>query len=163
MSPFPVEISLVCDTHLHPPRALKPYRALLVFLSWLVFLFCISCRCLVSCFSQEQKELLLLLLLLSCFSRVQLYGVARTALKNHQRSWIDRNMFSHSAGGCKSKLRVSAWLVPSKDSGWWGGGDFPGRQVVKTLCFHCRGCGFDPWSGELRSRNLRGVAKYINL
>ena len=25
--------------------------------------------------------------------------------------------------------------------------DFPGGPVVKTLCFHCRGHGFDPWSG----------------
>ena len=23
--------------------------------------------------------------------------------------------------------------------------DFPGRSVVKTPCFHCRGCGFDLW------------------
>ena len=26
--------------------------------------------------------------------------------------------------------------------------DFPGGPVVKTLCFHCRGCGFDPCSGN---------------
>ena len=26
--------------------------------------------------------------------------------------------------------------------------DFPGGPVVKTLCFHCRGCGFNPWSGN---------------
>ena len=24
--------------------------------------------------------------------------------------------------------------------------DFPGGPVVKTLCFQCRGHGFDPWS-----------------
>ena len=24
--------------------------------------------------------------------------------------------------------------------------DFPGDPVVKTLCFYCRGHGFDPWS-----------------
>ena len=23
--------------------------------------------------------------------------------------------------------------------------DFLGGQLVKTLCFQCRGCGFDPW------------------
>ena len=28
--------------------------------------------------------------------------------------------------------------------------DFPGSPVVRTLCFPCRGPGFDPWSGELR-------------
>ena len=27
-------------------------------------------------------------------------------------------------------------------------GDFPGRPVVKTPHFHCRGCGFNPWSGN---------------
>ena len=26
--------------------------------------------------------------------------------------------------------------------------DFPGGPVVKTPRFHCRGCGFDPWSGN---------------
>ena len=26
--------------------------------------------------------------------------------------------------------------------------DFPGGPVVKTLCFECRGCGFNPWSGN---------------
>ena len=23
--------------------------------------------------------------------------------------------------------------------------DFPGSPAVKTLCFHCKGSGFDPW------------------
>ena len=27
--------------------------------------------------------------------------------------------------------------------------DFPGSPVVKTLGFHCRRHGFDPWSGKL--------------
>ena len=26
--------------------------------------------------------------------------------------------------------------------------DFSGGSVVKTLCFHCKGCGFDPWLGN---------------
>ena len=25
---------------------------------------------------------------------------------------------------------------------------FPGGPVVRALCFHCRGHGFDPWSGN---------------
>ena len=29
--------------------------------------------------------------------------------------------------------------------------DFPGGPVIKTLPFHLRGHGFDPWWGELRS------------
>ena len=37
--------------------------------------------------------------------------------------------------------------------------DFLGGSVVKTLRFHCRGYGFHPWSGELRSQMLRGTAK----
>ena len=35
--------------------------------------------------------------------------------------------------------------------------DFPGGPVVKTLHFHCRGRGFDPWSGKFRMPG--GVAK----
>ena len=27
-------------------------------------------------------------------------------------------------------------------------GDFAGGPVAKTLSFHCRGCGFNPWSGN---------------
>ena len=27
-------------------------------------------------------------------------------------------------------------------------GDFPSGPVVKTPSFHCRGCRFDPWSGN---------------
>ena len=38
-------------------------------------------------------------------------------------------------------------------------GDFPGGPVVKTLCFHCRGNGFDPSSGEIRSCMPQDVAK----
>ena len=26
--------------------------------------------------------------------------------------------------------------------------EFPGSPVVKTLCFHCKGCGVDPWLGK---------------
>ena len=26
--------------------------------------------------------------------------------------------------------------------------DFPGGPLVKTLCFQCRGKGFNPWSGN---------------
>ena len=40
-------------------------------------------------------------------------------------------------------------------------GDFPGGSVVKTLCFHCRGHGFDPWWGDLNM--LCGTAKKIFL
>ena len=36
---------------------------------------------------------------------------------------------------------------------------FPGSPVVKTPCFHCRGCGFDPWSGKLRSHMPRDTVK----
>ena len=37
--------------------------------------------------------------------------------------------------------------------------DFPGGPVVRTPRFHCRGSGFNPWSGELRSRKPTGMAK----
>ena len=38
-------------------------------------------------------------------------------------------------------------------------GDFPGGPVVRTPCFLCRGCGFDPLSGELKSHKPPGGAK----
>ncbi len=28
------------------------------------------------------------------------------------------------------------------------GWDFPGGPVVRTLCFYCRGHGFNPWLGN---------------
>ena len=33
--------------------------------------------------------------------------------------------------------------------------DFPGSQVVRTLCFHCRGHRFDPW---LENKDLESHA-----
>lgn len=33
--------------------------------------------------------------------------------------------------------------------------DFRGGPAVKTPCFHCRECGFSPWSGNPRSRMPR--------
>ena len=40
--------------------------------------------------------------------------------------------------------------------------DFPGGPVVKTPHSHCRGHGFDPWSGKLRSHMPCGSAKSKN-
>ena len=38
-------------------------------------------------------------------------------------------------------VAVAQWeLVPLFRNSW----NFPGSPVVKTLCFHCRGCEFDP-------------------
>ena len=35
--------------------------------------------------------------------------------------------------------------------------DFPGCPMVKTLCFQCKGCGFNPW--ELKSHMPGSMAK----
>ena len=35
---------------------------------------------------------------------------------------------------------------------------FPGSLVIETPHFQCRGHGFDPWSGELGSHMLHGMA-----
>jgi len=37
--------------------------------------------------------------------------------------------------------------------------DFLGVPVVNAPRFQCRGYGFDPWSGELRSCMLQGMTK----
>ena len=45
----------------------------------------------------------------------------------------------------KSKLhRFMVVLMRLKNIRW----DFPGGPVVKTLCFHCKGHRFGPWSGN---------------
>ena len=36
-------------------------------------------------------------------------------------------------------------FLGNKSSHDW---DFPGGPVVKTVCFQCKGHGFDPWSGN---------------
>ena len=38
--------------------------------------------------------------------------------------------------------------VPQAGSQNKPSGDFAGGPVVKTLGFHCRGCGFDSWLGN---------------
>ena len=40
-------------------------------------------------------------------------------------------------------------------------GDFPGGPVVGTLCFHCRGHGFDPWLGNWILHAKQRGQKYI--
>ena len=37
--------------------------------------------------------------------------------------------------------------------------EFPGGPVVGNPRFHYQGCGFSPWSGELRSYKPHGMAK----
>ena len=37
--------------------------------------------------------------------------------------------------------------------------EFPGGEVVRTLCFHCQGPGFSPWSGNYDPHKPRGTAK----
>ena len=34
--------------------------------------------------------------------------------------------------------------------------DFPGGPEIKTLHFHCRRCGFDPWVGKIPWRREHG-------
>jgi len=44
--------------------------------------------------------------------------------------------------GCKSATIKKEGEKKKKKEG-----DFPAHPVVKTLCFHCRGHGFEPWWG----------------
>ena len=57
-------------------------------------------------------------------------------------------------GACESSCSF-AGPTSNKIQPW----DFPGGPVVKTPSFHCKGRGFDPWLGELRSYMPFGVAK----
>ena len=58
-------------------------------------------------------------------------------------------------GACENRCSF-AGPISNKTQPW----DFPGGPVIKTgLNFHCKGLGFDPWLGELRSYMPFGVAK----
>ena len=48
--------------------------------------------------------------------------------------------------GVKSRATwgPQVWLVSEMGAIW----EFPGGPVVRTLGFHCQGCGFNPWSGN---------------
>lgn len=35
----------------------------------------------------------------------------------------------------------------------------PGVKTPRLECFHCGGCGFDPWLGSVRSHGLHSVGK----
>ena len=39
-------------------------------------------------------------------------------------------------------------MIPYRLSESQQTGNFLDSPVVKTLCFQCRGCRFDPWSGN---------------
>ena len=44
----------------------------------------------------------------------------------------------------------------------YGLGEFPGGPVVRTLHFHCRGLGFDPWLGtKIPKAMWRGLKKRL--
>ena len=59
-------------------------------------------------------------------------------------------------GVTKSQTRLSNFTFFLSLKPFW---DFPCSPVVRTLCFHCRGCGFNLWLGELRSLMLYSAAK----
>ena len=40
--------------------------------------------------------------------------------------------------------------------------DLPGGTVVKTLPFHCRGQGFNPWLGNKKKKNPKNKQKKRN-
>ena len=55
----------------------------------------------------------------------------------------------------KNKIKLKKnpqWDIISHLSEWLSSkriqGDFPGGPVIKTLPFHCRGYGLDPWPGN---------------
>ena len=73
---------------------------------------------------QKKKEILQLLPVYSLAEQISKYIV------------VNENHISHCwRKGVTNKERGKAR-------------DFPGSPVVKTLSFHCRGHGFDPWSGN---------------
>ena len=51
----------------------------------------------------------------------------------------------YSSQGRLKEYMTCNFYFPALDEFSW---DFPGGPVVKTPRFHCRGRGFDPWSGN---------------
>ena len=60
-------------------------------------------------------------------------------LQNHCNLQGFKNTISVEFGGKKPVIQVFEISHV---------GDIPGGPVIKTLCFHCRGHGFDPWLGN---------------
>ena len=57
-------------------------------------------------------------------------------LPSNRLGWLGRNKPAHPGWRRKVLERKEEPM------------GFPGGPVVKTLRFHCRGCGFDLWSGN---------------
>ena len=56
-------------------------------------------------------------------------------------AWKIRKDIKEAAGYIRLVLRGAVWIRRRDE-------EFPGGPVVRTLRFHCRGPGFDPWSGN---------------
>jgi hypothetical protein len=90
----------------------------------------------------------------SCKTLVQLPGLDRDDFDGHHTGLLcklEKLVNTHGA--------LNIGLGASDHPKRAGFGDFPGRPVVGTPRFHCRGCGFKSVVGELRPLKPQSVAK----
>ena len=69
-------------------------------------------------------------------------------IKNFKRSRENSKVLQREREDCKKRSQMASnFSIATTDSRkQWR--EFPGSPVVRTLSFHCRGRGFNPWSGK---------------
>ena len=56
---------------------------------------------------------------------------------------VTANCINQKQGGITPEIRMQTKFIKKLSTG-----EFPGGPVVRIWCFHCGGCGFNPWLGN---------------
>ena len=116
-------------SYLHPPPSFLPSLGISSLIPLLCFVFLYSLVVWYMCLYLNTSQMYSL--------RLEAWGRLR-----QKESYTKVYAFRSSGIWRQSWIRKEATCFKTKIR------DFPGGPVVKTLCFHCRGQGFDPWLGN---------------